>query len=574
MTPERLRLRAALGLGLVLGALGLLSLRLFWLQVVVSGDAQRSARAQHFTRVEVVKAQRGRILDRNGQILAVTQPFPSVAVDPKKVNDPARFAAEVQQALGVPAATVQASVAKGGRFQWLKRQVADRPSVERLTKRLRDLRIEGLVVVEEPKRIYPLGAVAAHVLGFTDRDGKGLEGVEAIRNRELAGVDGRRVTLRDASGTPILTSEAPFDPPTDGDDLRLTIDATIQSIAEDEANRTWIESKALGVAVGVVDVTTGEILAVASRPTFDPNDASRTVPDQRRNRFFTDSFEPGSVFKPMVMAAALDAGVIRPDSRIDTEGGTLRMRGRTIHEDRNHDYGVLALTDVIARSSNVAMCKIGLMLGTPRMKSALSLYGFGARTSVRWPGEQPGDVQATRTWRDSDQLVSSAFGHAITTTPAQILQGYATLAAGGLRREFRLFADAPPSEPIRVVSERSAAALTPMMEAVLGKGGTAEHAKKNCAEFPVAGKTGTAQKLQTGGHVSSFACYGPSDAPRLAVLVLVDEPRKASYGSVVAAPYALRILRQSLHYLTVEPPAAVASAARPGTLVSSEVAPR
>jgi cell division protein FtsI (penicillin-binding protein 3) len=483
---------------------------------------------------------------------------------------------------------VQAAIAKGGRFQWLRRQMTDRPAVERLRRSLKDLRIEGLVVVEEPKRVYPLGPIAAHVLGFTDRDGKGLEGVEALKNRELAGRDGRRVTLRDASGTRILTAGEPFDPPTDGQDVRLTIDATIQAIAEDEANATWIESGAKGVAVAVMDVRTGEILADANRPTFDPNDASRSVPDQRRNRFVTDAFEPGSVFKPIVMAAALDAGTVHPGDRIDTEGGRLRLGGRTIHEDKNKDYGVVSPSEAIAHSSNVAMAKIGIGLGEDRMKAAFRLFGLGARTSLRWPGEQPGDVQAGKRWKVSDQLASESFGHSMTATPAQLLQAYATLANGGMRNEMRLYADLPRTEPVRVVGAKAAADLVPMMEAVLGPGGTAEHVRKLCAEYRVAGKTGTAQKLQTGGHVSSFACFGPADDPRLAVLVLVDEPQKKTYGSVVAAPYAMRILRQSLLFLSVETasvaaarPAAVpaalqAAAARTGErrLVTSEVAPR
>lgn len=568
MTPERLRLRAVWGLGLVLCTLGLLVVRLAWLQLVECAQARRTAEQQHFTRVEVVRAQRGRILDRNGQTLAETTPFPSVAVDPKIVMDRERFAATVERTLGVPRASTLASLAKGGRFQWLRRQVADREAVERLRRELAEQRIDGLVVQEEPRRVYPLGALASHVLGFTDRDGRGLEGIEAMRHAELAGRDGRRVTLRDAAGRPILTTTAPFDPPDDGRDVRLTIDAVIQSFAEEAANQSWTEFGADGVIVAVVDVPTGELLAVAVRPTFDPNDPSRTTPEQRRNRFFCDAFEPGSVFKPIVLAAALDAGTITPATAIDTDRGVLRMRGRTIREDKGHDYGVMLPRDVIARSSNVAMCKIGLMLGTERMKSSLRLFGYGARTSVRWPGEQAGSIQAERRWRDSDQLVSVAFGHAMTATPAQLLQGYATLAAGGLRREMRIEADRPMTEPVRVASEATARALVPMMEAVLTeKHGTAHSASRHCPDFAVAGKTGTAQKLQTGGHVSSFACFGPAQDPRLAVLVLVDEPKKATYGSVVAAPHALRLLRQSLHYLRVEPGA-------PGAASRTVAAPR
>ncbi|MCE9636949.1 MAG: penicillin-binding protein 2 [Planctomycetes bacterium] len=577
MTPEKLRLRAVGGLGLVLAALGILVVRLAWLQLADCPDMRDAARGQHFGRTEVVQAERGRILDRNGQVLAVTEKFPSIAVDPKLVNDPHRFSALVQQETGVAASDVEALIARGGRFRWMRRQIADRPAVERLRRKLRELRIDGLVVVEEPKRVYPLGALAAQLIGFTDRDGRGLEGVEAMKNKELSGRNGHRVTLRDAAGMPIMLSGGPpYDPPTDGDDVRLTIDATIQAVAEDEANKTWVESGAKGVSVIVLDPQTGDVLAMASRPTFDPNDPSRSLPDQRRNRVMNDAFEPGSVFKPIVMVAALDAGTISPTERIDTEGGRYKIGSRVIHEDKGKNYGWLSLTEVIAHSSNVAMAKIGVGLGEQKMKSALGLFGFGARTPLRWRGEQAGDIQAKKPWRVSDQLASASFGHAMTATPAQLAQGYSILAAGGLRREMRIFADAPQAEPVRVVGEAAALAVTPMMQAVLGPGGTAEQAKKFCAEFDVAGKTGTAQKLETGGHVSSFACFAPANDPRVVVLVLVDEPKKATYGSVVAAPYAMRILRQSLCYLSVDT-ASVAAAQIPVAARqagASEVAPR
>ena len=578
MTPERLRLRAVAALGLVLCAFALLAVRLAWLQLAAAPAMARAAQGQHFGRREPVQAERGRILDRNGQVLAVTEKFPSLAVDPQVAaqGDAALLASLVEREIGIPASQVTAAVAHGGRFRWLKRQVADRPAVERLRRELDAAKVAGLIVREEPRRVYPLGARAAHVLGFTDRDGRGLEGMEALHNRSLGGLDGWRTTLRDAAGNKILTADDGGLRPVDGEDLRLTLNATIQAFAEQEANDTWVQSHADGVIAVVVDIETGDILGVACRPTFDPNDPSHAEPAQRRNRFVTDSFEPGSVFKPIVMAAALEAGTTSLGASIDTEGGRLRLGGRVIHEDRNKDYGVLTPTEAIAHSSNVAMAKIGIALGADRLKGALRLFGFGTRTALRWPGEQPGDIQASKKWSVSDQLASISFGHSMTATSAQLVQAYATIAAGGLRRELRLRADAPETAPVRVLSEGTAQALLPMLEAVLGPGGTAEHTKRQCPEFRVGGKTGTAQKLQTGGHVSSFACVGPLEAPRLAVLVLVDEPKKGSYGSVVAAPFALRILRSSLHYLGVEPAAAVMPyrTAAQGRLVTPEVAPR
>lgn len=581
MTPERLRLRALFGFCLVLAAFALLLVRLAVIQLGQERRWDRSARRQHFTSIETVVPERGRILDREGRILARTESFPSVALDPGMVEPEQRsvLAWILERNLGVPRAETAAALAKPKRFVWIRRHVADRAAVERACRQARASRIEGFVVREEPRRTYPQGALAAHLVGFTDRDGLGREGAEFLREAELAGVPGKRITLRDAAGLRIVSAGQPFLPPVPGSDVRLTIDLVIQSLAEKAVDDLCAKHAPKGAVLAVVDVTTGEVLGSACRPTFDPNDPARSTPDQRRNRLFTDSHEPGSVFKSLVMAGAIDRGDVRADEVVPTDGGRFRIGGRVIHEDKNKDLGALTPTGILALSSNVGMAKIALRMRSQGMKDVLALYGFGARTAVGWPGEQAGDVQARTTWRDSDQLASVSFGHAMTATPAQLLSAYATLADRGRRRELRVFADAAPTPPVQVLSPATSASVTRMLEEVLLTG-TAKGRGRD--DFRIAGKTGTAQVLQTGGHVASFACFGPAESPRVAVLALVDHPTKGgSYGSVVAAPYAVEVLRGSLYALGFEPRRAgdVAAAGLPvphpsASLRSKEVAPR
>lgn len=584
MTPERLRLRALFSFGLVLVAFALLLVRLAVIQLGQGEKWDRSARRQHYTRVETVVAERGRILDREGRVLARTESFPSVAVDPGLVSPEERpvLARLLERHVGVSRAEAAAALAKDTRFAWVRRHVPDRTGVDRLRREARAAGIGGLVVLEEPKRVHPQGALAAHVLGFTDRDGVGLEGVEAIRDATLAGKPGRRVTLRDATGARIVTASQPFLPPVPGEDVRLTIDLTVQSFCEKAVEDLYVKHGPSGASVAAIDVTTGELLGVACRPTYDPNEPSRSTPEQRRNRFFTDAYEPGSVFKPVVMAGALDRGLVRAEEPIDCTGGKFRLGGRVVHEDKGKDLGVVTPRQILSLSSNVGMAQIGLRLRQDGMKEVLALFGFGTRTAVRWPGEQAGDVQRERRWRDSDQLVSVSFGHAMTATAAQVLSAYATIADGGRRRELRIFADGadgePPSSPVQVVSPETSEALASMCEEVFLTG-TAKGRGRD--DYRLAGKTGTAQKLKTGGHVSSFACFGPVESPRIAVLAIVDEPtRGGSYGSVVAAPYAVEVLRGSLHTIGVEPrrgapPAKAGPAPRAGRAApSADLPPR
>lgn len=569
MSATQLQVRAVVGLSILLGVFVCLLGRLAYVQLLEGGKWTKRADAQQWTRKEPVRARRGSILDRNGEPLARTEDAPTVAVDPVALNDRALAARLVQEELGIGAHEFARAIGRGGRrFAYVRRQCPDRAAVERLASRARAAGLAGFVFLEEPRRVHPRGNLAAHVLGYTDRDGKGLEGVERMFDARLAGRDGCRITLRDARSRQILTAGEPFVPPLHGEDVTLTLDATIQEFSERAADQIVKDFAPAGVVVAVADVETGEILSAASRPAFDLASPGATGADARRFRFFTDIFEPGSTFKPLVMAAALDCGAVTPADRFDCNDG--RFGRRTIHEDEGHRYGVQDARGIIARSSNVGMARVGLRMGIPRAYAAVRAFGFGAKTTIGWPGESAGQVTPLRKWTETYELASVSFGHNIAVTPVQLLMSYAALGNGGARLEPRLFLDAPAaSAPVRVVSEETSETVRPMLEEVLLTG-TARAVRRS--EYRIGGKTGTAQKIGTPGEVvASFACFGPLERPRLAVLVACDAPSKGnSHGSVVAAPFAVDLLRQSLRYLGV--PRSGEAAAAPGRLETANLA--
>ena len=549
MNPAPLQIRAVVGLSVLLGVFVCLLGRLFYIQVVQEDRWGRQADAQQWTRKEVVPALRGQILDRTGRPLARTENAPTVALDPAAITDRAETARLLRQELGVPQAEFERIMASKARhFSYVRRQFADRAAVSRLKARVKAASMPGFVFLEEAQRVHPQGNLAAHLLGFTDRDGKGIEGIERQFDARLAGRPGSRITLRDARSQRILTAGEPLVAPIHGEDVRLTLDATIQSFAEEAAQASYERFAPTGTIAVVVDVETGEILACASRPAFDLGAPGAAAAEARRARFFTDILEPGSTFKPLIMASALDCGAVGPNERIDCDDG--RIGRRTIHEDEGHRYGMQDPTGIIARSSNVGMARVGLKLGINRTYTAVRAYGFGSRTALNWPGESAGVVEPLKRWTSTYTLCSVSFGHNIAVTPVQLLMSYAALANDGLRLEPRLVLDAPrTTAPVRVVSAQTAALLRPMLEEVL-LSGTAKSVKHS--EYRIGGKTGTAQKIGTGGVVGSFACFGPIENPRLAALVICDGPTKGNtHGSIVAAPFAVDMICRSLRYMSV-----------------------
>ena len=547
--PVQFQIRAVVGLSIVLGVFVCLLGRLFYIQVVQRGRWQRQADAQQWTRVETIPPLRGEIRDRAGRPLARTENFPTVVLDPAAIGDRAQAARFLREDLGVTQTQFDEILANGGRhFAYVRRQIPDRAAVDQLKAHVKSADLHGFEFIEEPKRVYPQGSVAVHVLGFTDRDGKGIEGIEKQFDERLAGRPGKRVTLRDARSQEIVTADEPLVPPVDGQDVCLTLDANIQSFCETAAESSYSKFRPTGTVAIVVDVNTGEILGCACRPAFDLSSPGSAPADARRARVFTDILEPGSTFKPLIMSAAIDCGAVGVNEMFDTDNN--HVGKRTIHEDEGHHYGMLDPKGIIARSSNVGMARVGLKLGINRAYAAVRAYGFGSRSALAWPGESKGQVEPLKSWSETYTLCSVAFGHNIAVTPMQLLMAYAALANDGLRLEPRLIAGAPAAAaPVRVVSAATAGLLRPMLEEVLISG-TAKALKQS--EYRIGGKTGTAQKLGTGGVVGSFACFGPIENPRLAAIVICDHPTQGNtHGSVVAAPFAVDMLRESLRYLGV-----------------------
>ncbi len=563
MTPDRLQLRAAGALGLLVVALLGLLVRLAGVQILAHDEWEARADRQHLTGRRTLTAERGTVADRHGRPLARTELLPSVAVDPMVLR--ARHEAQtlgtlVREELGTDLARVLEGVSPQSQFAWVRRKIADRGAVERLQRRADAEGLKSLVVQHESVRTYPGGEMASHLVGFAFEDPRrglsGAEGAERLGESLLRGVPGASASQRDAYGRRIVLADAEVVAPRDGGEMRLTIDSVIQAYAEDAAEQVFTEHAPQSAVAAVLDVRTGELLAVAVRPTYDPND--RNVPvANRRNRFFADTFEPGSSFKPIAMGMALDVGAVSPNEHLDTRPGTIRVGRRTIREDKHKNLGVLTPGGVLAQSSNVGMAKIALRLGIPRMHAGVRLFGFGAATGIGWIGESRGIVTPLERWTESYTLCSVSFGQEIAVTPAQLLAAYGGLANDGLMHPLRLVLDAPRRAPVRVLRPESAQRLALMLEEVYASGTAA---RIDRGGYRLAGKTGTAeQKDRRGGieYVGSFACFGPVEAPRLAVLVVCDRPSGKPYGSLVAAPYATRLLRDGLRYLGVAPRVAV-----------------
>ena len=561
------RFRAGLIFSFLFLLMALLAGRLFWIQVVQHEHYASISRGQHLVR-EVDPAPRGSFLDRAGRALAARRTLPSVVVDPLHLADPEAAATALAAALPVHRDPPLARTRMGGRFAGARRAV-DAPAAVAAARALDLARTEvkggkttrtgePLFIVEEDVRFHPLGPLASQVLGTVNIDGLGIEGLERVLDGTLHGVDGRTAVLVDAHREPILVPGGGGTPAVAGANVRLTIDAVIQGFAEDELKRTFEKNAPKGAVCVVLDAVTGDVLALASAPTFDPDDPSTATAESRRARFATDMFEPGSTFKPLVAAAAIDCGAVGPEERIDCGEGWIRIGRRVVHEHEPRGYGTIPVEKVLAVSSNCGMARIGVKMGIPRTRAALAAYGFGRPTDLRFPGESGGRITAPANWTEAYTLVSVSFGQEICVTPLQLAAAYLPIAGDGTRPALRLVDDPahPRPAPVRVLRPETARRVRAMLETVVTEG-TARGVKKT--GYRLAGKTGTAQKMKAGetaAYVSSFVGFGPVEDPRLICLVLLDEPARKGgtpYGSTVAAPYCAEILRKSLRYLGVRP---------------------
>ncbi len=547
--------------------LAAVALRLVDLQVIESGELARRAERQQ-ERLVKLEPKRGNILDRMGRELAVSLDVESVYGVPTEVENPRSIARELARVLRENPADLERRLASDRRFVWISRKV-DPARADKA--RVIDPKAIGLQT--ESRRFYPKKTLAGTVLGFTNVDNKGIEGVELWYDKELRGTDGWVMAEKDARGRTVFPGGHGFQYqlPQPGKDIVLTIDEVLQHIAEKELDRGLAEAKARGGVCIVMNPHTGEILALSARPAvrgrgaFNPNEPKQHRPDEWRNRAVTDVFEPGSIFKPFLAAAALEERAVHPQERIDCSAGCIQVADRVIKDA--HRNGVLTFTDVIAESSNVGTIKVATRLGKARFYKYITAFGFGKRTGVDLPGEIPGLVKDYRLW-SGVSLGSIAIGQEIGVTPLQMAAAYSAIANGGTLMKPYLISEVRDPKGVegskagslpagRVVSEETARTLQKILRKVV-ETGTGQKAKP--ASYTAAGKTGTAQKIdqRTGlyskdDYVSSFVGFVPAGAPKLVILVMVDSPVGAVYGGSVAAPIFKAIAEQGLTYLQVPP---------------------
>ena len=543
-TPKLPRLRAPLVFGGLLALLvGLLG-RSLYLQRIDHGFLQEQGSSRYSREIDV-PAHRGRIVDRFGDPLAISTPVKAVWAWPDQVVATPDQLHALAAALEMTPALLNQKLAQGGDFVYVKRPVA--PEV---ADRAAALKVKGVHDESEYWRYYPGGEVMSHIVGFTGDHDVGQEGLELAQQSWLGGKPGSRRVIINRRGE-IVEDVKSIRAPQEGRDLALSIDSRLQYLAFREIKAAVEANKAHAGAAVMLDVKTGEILALVNWPSYNPNNRIRTTRDRMRNRALIDTFEPGSTLKPFTIAAALDAGKVRPDSIIDTAPGTLTIGHATIHDA--HREGALTVEQVIQKSSNVGAAKIALSLPAETMWQTLSATGFGAAPMTGFPGEVSGRLRPAKSWRPIEQA-TMAYGHGISVNLVQLARAYTVFATDGELKPVSLLKVDGAIAGRPVISADTARAVRRMLEMAVSPGGTAP--KAQVAGYRVAGKTGTAHKLEgrayVDKYVSSFVGFAPASNPRLVIAVMIDEPGGVQYyGGAVAAPVFSSIMGAALHLLGV-----------------------
>jgi cell division protein FtsI (penicillin-binding protein 3) len=549
--------RVSVTLALMACWAGGIEARLVYLQVIDRADLVDRAERQQMHSIPSA-AKRGDILDRNGHVLATSVDADTIYAVPSAVGDERDTIARICRALGDCTAKEQQDLVerlqKQRNFAYIRRQVAPEQA-----RRVRELNLDGIDFMKESRRYYPSQELAGHVVGFVGLDNRGLAGIESAYNTQIRGKDGKILFHADARRHVFSRSERP---PTAGSTIELTIDQYIQHIAERELAAGVLENRALGGTALVLNPHTGEILAMANVPTFDPNQYREATETARRNRAVMDLYEPGSTFKSVTVSAALENKIMPVTTMIETGGGQIRIGSRVVHD--THDYGTLSMMDVIVHSSNVGAIKIGFRLGTDLLSEFVEKFGFGHPVSPDFPNESPGIVWDRAKWTES-ALASVSMGYQVGVTPLQMVAAVSAIANRGEYIEPRVVRavykgdrryEVKPKVLRRVISPDTAASVTEIMEQVVERG-TATIAKM--PGFTVAGKTGTANKLVNGRYsndtYASFVGFVPSRNPAIAILVVLDSPRGSNghFGAGVSAPIWKRIADAALRYLSVPP---------------------
>jgi cell division protein FtsI (penicillin-binding protein 3) len=543
------RWRSLLVLTLVMGgSLGLVA-RAIQLQLVQSAALKKRGDGETL-RVVTIKANRGEIVDRTGEPLALSSPVDSIWADPPVLNDNIDQLPRLAKALGQDqqalARHITSNLDRG--FLYLARQLPPEQA-----ERIMALAIPGLHVTREYRRFYPAGEVTSHIVGFTTIDDKGQEGLELGYDQLLGGEDGAKRVLQDRYGRYVEDVES-IRTPRPGRDLVTSIDLRIQYLAYRELKAAMKDYRAHAGSAIVVDCDTGEVLAIVNQPSYNPNDREQLQPDLYRNRAATDIFEPGSSVKPFIMAAALASGQYRPDSEVNTSPGFLKVGIKTFEDE--HNLGTIDLATILAKSSNVGTAIVALSLKPEQIWNTLTALGLGQVTGSNFPGESAGMLSHYSHWREIG-IATLSHGYGLSVTPLQLAHAYATIGAGGIRRPITFERVTGPVAGERVMDVKVAHSLVQLMEHVVAAGGTGTRAA--VVGFRVAGKTGTAWKSFAGGYstdhfMAVFAGVVPASHPRLATVIVIDDPSGDLHRAAdVAAPVFSNVMSGALRLMDVPP---------------------
>ena len=532
---------------IALGFVGLAA-RAVYIQVIANDFFQKQG-AVRFARTLELPANRGRILDRNGLILASSIPAPSIWAIPEDVERDKPRLQQLARLLDMTEAELDKRLADEDKtFVWLKRQVD-----ETVAQQITALGLKGIYQRKEYKRQYPEGEAAAHVVGFTNVEDKGQEGIELAFNKDLAGRNGSRRVIKDRLGR-VVEDVGEQIAPVDGPDLQLSIDSKVQFFAYQKLRDAVLQFKAKAGSVVVLDVVSGEVLALANYPSYAPGKRQNLSGAQLRNRALTDTFEPGSTMKPFVIALALEKGIVTPTTQIQTAPGRLMIGNATISD--SHPQGLLTVNEVIQKSSNVGTVKLAMQLQPREMWDMFSQVGFGQKPQLPFPGAVSGRLRAYKTWRPIEQATMS-YGYGLSASLFQLAHAYSVFARDGELVPVTMLKTGERAAGVQVMDGRNASAVRNMLHMVAGPGGTAP--KAQTMGYSVGGKTGTARKQEGRGYADKkyrgfFVGLAPVDKPRIVVAVMIDEPSNGKYfGGDVAAPVFSETVQQTLRMLGIHP---------------------
>ncbi len=560
-TARRFTGRVSLVIAFFVLAAGSLVAGAVHLQVFNKDFLNQQADTRHL-RIERISAHRGSITDRNGDPLAISTPVDSVWANPKKLAAAVDRVPELARSLNLDAELLMRRITRSmhKEFLYLKRHLSPDQAYT-----VKALKLPGVNVLREYRRYYPAGEVTGHLVGFTNVDDDGQEGLELAFNHWLSGESGAKRVLKDRLGRSVENVES-IRAPRHGKDLRASIDLRLQYLSYRTLKAAIQQYKAESGSIVILDILTGEVLAMVNQPTYNPNDRAQYAAERYRNRAITDIFEPGSSIKPLIIAAALESGRFRANSVVDTTPGYVVIGPKKIEDPRN--LGRISLTTVLVLSSNVGATKIAMSLEPHQLWSTMTRFGLGSLTASGFPGESAGLLMHYDDWQQISQA-TLGYGYGVSVTPLQLAQAYAALGSDGIMRPVSLVRLDEPGQGERILGSETATAIRSMLENVVKPGGTGNNA--SITGYRIAGKTGTAWKFATGGYsedkyFSIFAGLAPASNPRFAAVVVIDEPSgDLYYGSDVAAPVFADVMSESLRLFAI-PPDAILATGTAGTI--------